>query len=503
MLAVLIGHTPLHSQTATSPIWPTTQWQTSAPEEQGMDSAALARLIDFGAGQNLDSLLIARHGKIVLDAAYAPYSSDTPHVVNSVTKAVVGTLAAIALKHGVLDSTSHPVLPFFGERNAANADDRKSAITLQSLLDMTSGLAWQEPLSDERPDSMIDMERSPDWVQFILDRPMAHAPGESFNYNSGNPHLLSAILTKVTGMSTEDYAKAKLFGPLGINRWQWRRDPQGISIGGYGLALLPRDMAKFGYLYLRRGEWEGKLLIASDWVEQVSHATVDMHASFDPALRYSNFFWVRPGRQVYWANGYHCQTIMVYPALDLVAVTTARGNCALRKLATSVAEAVRSVTALPSNPDGAQLLENAVRNASIEKPTEHGPMSPLASTVSGKTYNFRGNTLGVKSLSLALGDSQPRYDLELYNRNPRGPVLRFSGPIGVDGLYRKGDPSALGVSAVKGNWSNDRTLVIDRLMIGASADAQRWTLLFDGDKLNLRGKDYSGSEVSIDSEPGG
>jgi CubicO group peptidase (beta-lactamase class C family) len=115
------------------------------------------------------------------------------------------------------------------------------------------------------------MGRSPVWVQYILDRPMQSAPGDEFNYNSGNQHLLSAILTKLTGMSTLEYAKAKLFAPLGINDLDWWRDPQGITIGGFGLFLQPRDMAKIGYLYLRNGAWEGKQLLPPAWIDKVNH----------------------------------------------------------------------------------------------------------------------------------------------------------------------------------------------------------------------------------------
>jgi CubicO group peptidase (beta-lactamase class C family) len=94
-------------------MWPTKEWQTSTPEEQGMDSTALARLIEFGTSHSFDSLLIARHGRIVLDAYYAPYSADLPHAINSATKAVIGTLTAIAYKDGLLDSLDHRMLDFF------------------------------------------------------------------------------------------------------------------------------------------------------------------------------------------------------------------------------------------------------------------------------------------------------------------------------------------------------------------------------------------------------
>jgi CubicO group peptidase (beta-lactamase class C family) len=221
-----------------------------------MDSAALSKLVAFGATRGLDSLLLVRHGKIVLDAYYAPYTADIPHTINSSTKAVIATLTAMVYKDGLLDSLDHSVLDFFADRGIANVDDRKKAITIQNLLDMTSGIEWEEGFEGGREQSLRDLGRSPDWVNFILDRPMAHAPGETFYYDSGNPHLLSAIITKLTGLNAQDYANAKLFGPLGIAPTYWRRDPQGLSTGAFGLALHARDMAKIGYLYLRNGEWE-------------------------------------------------------------------------------------------------------------------------------------------------------------------------------------------------------------------------------------------------------
>ena len=491
-----------YAQDKVETVWPTREWQTSSPEEQGMDSATLAKLVEFGTSRSLDSLLIARHGKIVMDAYYAPYTADIPHVINSATKAVIGTLTAIASKDGLLDSPNHPMLAFFSDRSVANLDDKKQAITLQSLLDMTSGIDWREPL-DSRPDSQIEMERSPDWIKFILDRPMSRTPGDLFNYNSGNPHLLSAILTRLTGLSAEDYAKATLFGPLGISAWKWRHDPQGLSIGGYGLALQPRDMAKIGYLYLRHGEWEGRPIVPPSWTEKASHATVNMNTAFDTELRYSNFFWVLPNKKVYMANGYHCQLIMVFPEPDIVAVTTARDFCPLGRLADLISGAVKSETALTPNPTSADLLANKIRDISTEKPTDVGDTPEIASAVSGKTYNFPGNALGVKSLSLTLADPHPRYNLEIYSRDQTKPSLKFTGPIGLDGLYRKSDPTFAGIIATKGKWLNDHTFMIERLTLGGGLEEQRWTLWFDGEKLNLRGNDWNGRKISIDGELGG
>jgi CubicO group peptidase (beta-lactamase class C family) len=363
-----------------------------------MDSKELAELIDFGTNHRFDSLLLARHGKMVVEAYYAPYTAEIPHVMWSVTKAVVSTLTAIAFKDGLLDSPSHRVLDFFDRREIANLDERKETITVQNLLDMTSGLEWIEPPYGPQP-SVIEMIRSPDWVKFILDRPMSSAPGDTFHYNSGNAHLVSATLTKITGMSALEYAEAKLFGPLGLNDVYWPHDPQGISIGPFGLWLQPRDMAKIGYLYLRNGVWEGKQLLPPAWIDRISHATVDMHG--EPGDRYSNLFWAIPDKHVYMAVGAYRQTIMVFPDLDVVAVTTGRvDNYSSSEFADFISGTVKSDTSLTSDAAGARLLAKKILDVSTEKPTGVGATSKLAATISGKVYRFPPNEINVKSLSL-------------------------------------------------------------------------------------------------------
>ena len=421
-------------------VWPTKEWQTSTPEQQGMDSTELARLVDFGTAHNLDSLLAVRHGKIVTEAYYAPYTPGIPHAMYSATKAVIGTLLAIACKEGLLDSPSHPVLDFFDRHSVANLDDRKEALTIQSLLDMTSGIGWTEPLNGN-PVSNIEMEHSPDWVKFILDRPMSSVPGSTFNYNSGNPHLLSAIITKITGMSALEYAKAKLFGPLGITDVSWQHDPQGVSNGGYGLYLQPRDIAKIGYLYVRNGVWGGNQLVPAAWIDKVSHATVDMNAAWDPELRYSNLFWAFPSKHIYMAVGFHRQVIMVFPDLDIVAVTTGRDNYLLSQFADSILGSVKSDTSLPADAAGAKLLADRIRDVSSEKPSEVRPTSKMAAVISGKVYKFPPNEAHVRSLTLVLAGPQPHYEVETYADDATTPGPRFTGPIGLDGLYRKGDLS--------------------------------------------------------------
>src|SRR4029077_14291790 len=236
--------------------WPTKSWQVSTPEEQGMDSASLARLVETVGGYKQDSLMIIRHGKIVTEAYYAPYVAGISHDLRSVTKSIVSTLTAIELQRGLLDSVDHPIIDLFPDKKISNVDDNKKAMTVQSLLDMTSGIDWQEKAYT--PDETImRMYKSTNRTEFVLNQPMSDTPGSKFYYNSGNPYVLSALITKKTGQSAFDFAKKELFEPLGIKSAEWGRvDAQGVTDGEAGLYLSPHDMARIGYLYLHNGIWD-------------------------------------------------------------------------------------------------------------------------------------------------------------------------------------------------------------------------------------------------------
>jgi CubicO group peptidase (beta-lactamase class C family) len=458
-----------------------------------MSSGRLARLVDFGAFNGMDSLLVTRHGRIVLEATYAPFRADLKHRVYSVTKSVVSTLVGMALGDGLLDSTDRRVVDFFPDRTIANLDEAKKAITVQQLLDMRSGLTWQDSLGV----SFNAMERSPDWQQFVLDHPMAVAPGTSFNYSGGNSHLLSAILSKVTGKSAYAYAGEKLFGPLGIDDVLWRADPQGVSGGGAGLYLKPRDMAKIGYLWLRGGVWEEKQILPASWIEGVRAANVEIPESWARDLRYGLQFWVMPGRDVWMAIGTHRQLVVVMPKLDIVAVVTssarfpspsARASTPRYGFGTLVdylAAAVTSDGAVAADPAAAAELAERVKAAGIEQPALTSPggskPSPMAKAVSGKTWRFDFNPMRVKSYTLKLDDPQPSYEYELDGGPPGAPAGRFSGPVGFDGRFAVGGRMPYGPSAARGAWSADGgSLVIEVQTLG-NDDAARMTHVF-GDK---------------------
>ena len=159
-------------------------------------------------------------------------------------------------------------------------------MTIEDLLTMRSGL----DCADDKLGPTI--QDSQDWVQSILDLPMANEPGTTFTYCSRVAHLLSAVLTAATGMSADAYAQTRLFGPLGIQaaNVSWDTDPQGIAIGGYGLSLLPRDMAKLGLLLQHNGNWDGVQVVPANWIATATRS----HVGVQPDTDYGYLFWVYP-----------------------------------------------------------------------------------------------------------------------------------------------------------------------------------------------------------------
>jgi len=281
-------------------------------------------MMDHIRNQNatIDSVVVVRHGYVVLEEyPDAFYDQNTTHQLFSVTKSFCSALIGIALKEGFIDSTEHKIVDFFPNRTIANLDSRKQNITLEHLLSMTSGLPWDEwtyPYGDSRND-VTRIWSSWDAVQFVLDRPMVGEPGTEWVYNSGGSHLLSAIINETTDTGTLAFAEEHLFNPLGISSVFWATDNQLIPWGFAYLQLRPLDMAKFGYLYLNNGTWDGQQIVPSEWVAKSTESLALGWGGWG----YGYQWWIHPTARIYEARGYMGQYIIVVPDYDMVVVFTA------------------------------------------------------------------------------------------------------------------------------------------------------------------------------------
>lgn len=304
--------TPSPTAAFSSTPWPTNGWTTAAPEALGVDADKLSEMSKAAEKLNLHSLIVIRHGVIVSETYYPPYTAETRHELYSVTKSFMSTLVGIAVDKGLL-TVDKLALDFFPDHTFANLDSRKQAMRVDDLLTMTSGLDWVEGDPTYRA-----MYQSSDWVQYVLDLPMTDDPGSQFLYCSGCSHILSAIVQTASGQNGRAFAEENLFKPLGI-RFDWDTDSQGIPIGGWGLQITPRDMAKLGYLYLHQGNWDTRQVVSPQWIKAATQKHIENGGG-----GYGYQWWLQPELGGYSALGRYGQTIFVQPELDLVVVTTAQ-----------------------------------------------------------------------------------------------------------------------------------------------------------------------------------
>ena len=338
--------------------WPTKSWPKGTPASVGLDEKVLASFdADLASGKFMlmDSFQVFRCGEEVFARKYAhdydeiygkeakvkgplnarltgPYNYFDPnwhpfyhgtdlHTMQSVSKTVTSVIYGIAMTRGDFTAgLNTPVLKFFDVAKVKNVDDRKSRMTLQHVLTMTSGLDWNEDVAynDPRNDCSI-MEASDDWVQYVIDRPMAAEPGTRFNYSSGATELLAYIFQKQTGQDIDAYGEKYLFAPLGI-RHHWKRTYLGVVDTEGGLYLNGEGLAKIGYLYLNHGMWEGRQIVSKEWVKE----SLTPHISAGKDFKYGFKWWLYPlnGEYVWMGRGFGGQRLMVFPEENLIAVFT-------------------------------------------------------------------------------------------------------------------------------------------------------------------------------------
>ncbi len=313
-------------------------WRVSSLESEGMAPDKIDRLlqaIEGGDFSKVDSVLIARHGKLVLEAYFNGFERDMKHDLQSVTKSVASALVGIAIDRGFIADVDQPLSNFYPERWPKVFKDKaaKSRITLEHLLTMTAGFDAEENWG-VGPRRVDDMRRSEDWYLFALDLPLARPPGERFSYNSPTAFLVGGVVAQAAGEPLPAFAKEALFEPLGITDYCWSIAPGGGALTNSDLFMRPRDMAKFGQLYLDQGLWNGRRVISEDWVRVSTNHLVDS-ARPDPARKlasergYGYLWWTRrapaapdPTFDLFLATGNGGQKIFVFPTLELVVVFT-------------------------------------------------------------------------------------------------------------------------------------------------------------------------------------
>jgi CubicO group peptidase (beta-lactamase class C family) len=317
-------------------------WAHKTPADVGLDPAPLAALGEQLRAKpelNVHAVLIVKDGALVYEQylegrdenwgdylGVVRFDRETLHDMRSTTKSVVSALVGIAMGDGSIRGVDTPVVDLLPEQTIVDREAKRS-ILLRHVLTMTAGLEWDEsmPYTDPR-NSEIQMTRSSDPIGYVLSRQLMAEPGRQFNYNGGLTELLAAVVRHATGQGLEAFATERLFAPLGIERFEWRRHANGLPSAASGLRLRPVDLAKFGYLYLNRGQWHGRQLLPAAWVdESLREHWQAPHFGYGYQWRVPRFTAKGTPIEAFQTRGNGGQCAFVFPTLGLVVVTTA-GN---------------------------------------------------------------------------------------------------------------------------------------------------------------------------------
>jgi len=467
---------------------PATYWQPSTPEEQGVDSGLLLEMLQKIKKEeyNLRSIIIVRNNRLVLESYIFPYNRDISHNTKSASKSIVSAMMGIALREKWIQSLDQTVESFFPGYFAGQSDDRKKTVNLRHMLTMTTGLDLVDQGSGTEK-----IYASAEPVKTMFEFPMAAAPGETFNYLTPVPMVLSAVLTKTTGKSLTELADTYLFQPMGIEHVFWKKYLDNIDFTD--AYMRPIDMAKFGALFLDGGKWQGKQIIPAQWVAESvkNHMTGVKKAE----AKYGYMWWGNDfnrlddvGEGAFMALGWGGQTIIVLPGKKTVIVTTGSNfGTALSLLDKFVLPAIKPESSLPANPGKADALQEMVKHMQSPSAADPQPVAPfpeMAGTVSGVTYHFpQPNPVGILAMTFHFKENACTLTLD----HEKG---KYDLAVGLDNVYRISDSGRYAerpegnTMALKGKWKDNDTFFLNFHSIGRPEQVFM-DITFNGDEMIL------------------
>jgi CubicO group peptidase (beta-lactamase class C family) len=451
----------------------------SSPEAQGVSSSALLAFIE-AADRDLDamnSFMLVRHGHVVAEGWWAPYNAESPHSLYSLSKSFTSTAVGIAISEGKL-GLDDEVLKFFPDDAPAEPSSNLKAMRVSDLLRMSTGQQSEPARTSDEP-----------WTRTFLAQPVPFKPGTHFLYNTSATYMLSAIVQKATGTTVLDYLKPRLFEPLGIEHPTWEASPQGISTGGYGLSIRTEDIARFGQLYLQKGQWQGKQLVPASWVEAATSRQTSNGSSpkSDWDQGYGYQFW-RCRHGAYRGDGAFGQYCIVLPEQDaVIAITSGVKDMqsVLNLVWDKLLPALKPGSLSPDD-ESRKKLERTLAGLSL--PPQEGSASPA--NVSGKRYLFPSNDRKLESVALetdARGDTLVVRIDGVDRRIPCGRGVWKKGPLAYARFPEQ-------PAAASGAWTGDDTFTA-RICFYETPFILKLTLKFSDDEVSL------GSETNVGFGP--
>ncbi len=377
----------------------------SLPEAEGVSSKAILTFLDSAATRvhEFHSFMFLRHGKVIAEGWWDPYRPDLKHTLYSTSKSFTSTAIGLAASENKL-SLDDKVISIFPESLPDSVSPFLEELTIRHMLSMTVGQGWDRSAPSYTTD---------DWIKAFLAMPMAHKPGTTYMYNSMASYMLSAIVQKVTGEKVIDYLTPRLFEPLGIEGADWETDSDNINTGGWGLRLKTEDLAKFGLLYLNKGNWNGKQLLPESWVEEATSLKIHQNPKLTQAQRdtcndsmqgYCYQFW-RARNNSYMANGAFGQFVLIIPEKDAVIIFTAESSDMWGELGMAWEFLVPGIMGdkLPEDKESADKLKQRLASLALPVPPKSNNETK-ASEISGKTITLSENPGKLQSLTLQFKD---------------------------------------------------------------------------------------------------
>lgn len=379
----------------------------SAPEVQGVSSNGLLSFLDAIEKSKIEfhSLMVLRHGNVIAEGWWTPYSADQKHTLYSLSKSFTSTATGLAISEGKF-SLDSKVISFFPDELPAEVSANLAAMKVRDLLSMETGHA-----KDTIP-AMRGSTTGDSWAKIFLSLPIEYEPGTHFLYNTGATYMCSAIVQKTTGQTVLEYLKPRLFEPLGITGMDWELDPKGIATGGYGLRVKTEDIAKFGQLMLQKGMWNGKQLVPPSWIADATSSHADNapanptrpNAENDWAQGYGFQFW-RCTHNAVRGDGAFGQFCIMMPDQDMVVAITGESfdlQGSMKLVWDHLLPAVNS-QALAKSKDQST-LQSKLKGLALALPT--GSSKSISANVSGKTFALDENPFKLKSVAFKLNGDQ-------------------------------------------------------------------------------------------------
>jgi CubicO group peptidase (beta-lactamase class C family) len=364
----------------------------STPESQGVSSKAILEWIEaLDQLDTMNSFMLVRHGKVIAEGWWAPYRAEDNHELYSLSKSFTSTAVGMAVAEGKL-SIDDEVLKFFPEDAPEKPSTHLKGMRVRDLLTMSTG-------NQDEVSSAADRISA----KAFLTNAVPHKPGTHFKYNTPATFMLSAIVQKQTGQTVQDYLRPRLFEPLGITQPVWGTNYQGISLGGYGLNVRTEDIARFGQLYLQKGKWQGKQLLAPEWVEMATSKQVSngSNPKSDWDQGYGFQFW-RCRNGAYRGDGAFGQYCIVLPEQDAVIAITSGVKDMQGVMNLIWEKLLPELGAKRLRSDAANQKKLSDKLASLTvRPAEGAESSALATKVVGRKFVFPTNELKLESITLS------------------------------------------------------------------------------------------------------